>query len=449
MTGLTIAWICMTHLMVFAIVLLSKGGGRKADRTLAAIMFCFGWVHVNHLLILEQTMITHPWTHWVSVACFPFIALLGPLFLRYTSLLTGDQVEWRRYAWAHLLPIAVPLVYVGSFLFRSEEEIIKYYLRAFETQPVDANIVLAVVTLQSWFYWGWCLRMLNRHDGRIRERPFYKELNLRWLYRVIMALLVLSVLVIPATIYLIRHDMSMLFVVYPALTTMVYLLLFFSSMRFPSEQEERDMMMELLRHRLARDFHDELGGDLSKLSVISQRLELLAKDDQEIARYVRSVRDTSAQLQGSIRTMVSAMAADNRTVSTVVADLREEFMRYMDGLDMAHDCTVEGLKEGSGTLPYESVRNIHAALREAMHNAVRHAEADRITLAVSIQNDRMSITITDNGKGMDSGEARVRGLHNMEQRITAIGGRFACVSAAGRGTELRFSDIPINTEVLQ
>ena len=447
--SLTIAWICLTHLMVFAIVLLFKAKGRAANRTLAAIMFCFGWVHVNHILILEQTMVAHPWTHWVSVACFPLVGSLGPLFLRYTSLLTGDKVEWRRYAWAHLLPIAVPLAYVGSFLFRSEDGIIAYYQRVLDTQPMDANAVLAVVTVQGWVYWGWCLRMLNRHDGRIRDRPFYKEMNLRWLYRVILALLLLSVIVIPVSMYQSRYDMSILFTVYPALTTMVYLLLFFSSMRFPSEQEERDMMMELLRQRLSRDFHDELGGDLSKLSVISQQLELMASNDPDIARYVRSVRDTSAQLHGSIRTMVGAMAADSRSLNTVVADLREEFMRYMDGLGMAHGCTVEGLGEAGGTLPYESIRNIHAALREAMHNAVRHAEADRITMAVCLKGDSMSIAIADNGKGMDSSGARVRGLRNMEQRITAIGGRFNCVSAAGQGTELRFSDIPIHMEVLQ
>lgn len=449
MVSLTVAWICMTHLMVFAIVLLFKAKGRAANRTLAAIMFCFGYVHLNHILIITGSMTEHPWTHWPNVISFLFIYLVGPLFLHYTSLLTGTPVQWRRYLWVHLPPLAVPVWYIARFLFLSEQEIIDYYRMAMVVQPWDANVAVAVVTVQGCAYWLWCLRMLKRHDERIRERPFYREMNLKWLSSIIIGLLVLSFLIIPASLYVIRDDVTVLFMVYPILSTTIYMALFFSSMRFPSEQEERDMMMELLRQRLSRDFHDELGGDLSKLSVISQRLELLAADDPEIARYVRSVRDTSAQLDGSIRTMVGAMAAGSRSLNAVVADLREEFSRYMDGLDMAHECSVVGLKEASGTLPYESVRNINAALREAMHNAVRHAEADLITMAVRLKGDGMTITITDNGKGMDTNGARVRGLRNMEQRITAIGGRFECISAAGQGTELRFSDIPINTEVLQ
>jgi len=435
--------------MVFAIVLLFKGRGRAANRTLAAIMFCFGYVHLNHILIITGSMMEHPWTHWPNVISFLIIYLIGPLFLHYTSLLTGSAVQWREYFWIHLLPMIVPVWYIGRFLFLTEQEIIEYYRMAMIVQPWDANVAVAVVTVQGCAYWLWCLRMLKHHDQRIRDRPFYKEMNLKWLSTTIISLLVLSFLIIPVSLYVIRNDVTVLFMFYPILSTTIYMALFFSSIRFPSEQEERDMMMELLRHRLSRDFHDELGGDLSKLSVISQRLELLAADDPEIARYTRSVRDTSAQLHDSIRTMVSSMAAGNRTVSTMVADLREEFTRYMSDLDIAHDCSVDGVEEMGGTLPYESVRNIHAALREAMHNAVRHAEADHITMAVRMEGDTMSITVTDNGKGMDSGEVLARGLRNMEQRITAIGGRFECISAPGQGTELRFSDILIHTKVLQ
>ena len=91
------------------------------------------------------------------------------------------------------------------------------------------------------------------------------------------------------------------------------------------------------------------------------------------------------------------------------------------------------------TLLFESVR-------ELLFNAVKHAQVDRVTIDLSLdQDDALCITVADQGIGFDPAGLVERekagqagwGLFSIRERLTLLGGRFDIESAPGQGTRFR------------
>jgi signal transduction histidine kinase len=83
----------------------------------------------------------------------------------------------------------------------------------------------------------------------------------------------------------------------------------------------------------------------------------------------------------------------------------------------------------------------HALLRiaqEGLANAVRHADARRITLRLFRRDDRAELVVSDDGCGFDEESASTHGLglRVMRERARELGGAVSVTSRLGRGTEL-------------
>ncbi|HLG40462.1 MAG TPA: sensor histidine kinase [Chitinophagaceae bacterium] len=86
-------------------------------------------------------------------------------------------------------------------------------------------------------------------------------------------------------------------------------------------------------------------------------------------------------------------------------------------------------------------------IQEIIHNIVKHAEADTITMKTQKENDKLVITIQDNGKGFntESGSDGA-GLHNLKNRAKMINADLVITSQPGNGTTVSISIKPNNIE---
>ncbi len=76
-------------------------------------------------------------------------------------------------------------------------------------------------------------------------------------------------------------------------------------------------------------------------------------------------------------------------------------------------------------------------LREGVRNAVSHAEAGRITVAVEITPEKVLGLIEDNGRGFDPREVRAGGgFKSIRERAALVGGSSRFESAPGEGTKV-------------
>jgi signal transduction histidine kinase len=111
--------------------------------------------------------------------------------------------------------------------------------------------------------------------------------------------------------------------------------------------------------------------------------------------------------------------------------------------DLRIDVTVVGTDDAlSSNVEHELFRIV----QEAATNAVRHAHANALRVALELGPDRAVVTVADDGVGFDAGERRIRsrrlGLTSMRERAQALGGTFAIDSAPGAGTTIRV-EVPV------
>jgi two-component system NarL family sensor kinase len=90
------------------------------------------------------------------------------------------------------------------------------------------------------------------------------------------------------------------------------------------------------------------------------------------------------------------------------------------------------------------VNSILYIAREAMSNVIRHADASKVMIHLARMEEKLVLTIRDNGRGFNpaatdaenSSPAEGQGLRNMTERAQLLGGRFLVVSSPGHGTEV-------------
>ena len=83
---------------------------------------------------------------------------------------------------------------------------------------------------------------------------------------------------------------------------------------------------------------------------------------------------------------------------------------------------------------------VYRCVQEGLTNAIRHAQASRIDITLDKTGGALNLRIEDDGRGISSPMGR--GLTGMQERVQALGGRFAIGSTPPKGTALRIA-IPL------
>jgi signal transduction histidine kinase len=79
------------------------------------------------------------------------------------------------------------------------------------------------------------------------------------------------------------------------------------------------------------------------------------------------------------------------------------------------------------------------AVKEALHNVLKHSQATEVRIRLVSTGGRLIINVADNGRGFatDPAPDSGNGLNNMRQRLERIGGRLSLNSRPGQGTEIK------------
>jgi signal transduction histidine kinase len=190
------------------------------------------------------------------------------------------------------------------------------------------------------------------------------------------------------------------------------------------------------RERIARDLHDSIIQDLFAVGLGLQAS--LAKLDSDPNSVRASMDDAVDQLDGAISSL-RRFIFDLRPPVWARPDLEAEVRRLAADLARPHDMAVGVSVQCEPGVPGGEVAgHLVAVIREALSNALRHAEASRIDIMLWSEPTRVVATITDDGSGFDTTEEPGGlGLGNMARRVAEAGGAHTIDSAPGRGTTVR------------
>jgi two-component system sensor histidine kinase DesK len=181
------------------------------------------------------------------------------------------------------------------------------------------------------------------------------------------------------------------------------------------------------RERIARDLHDVLGHTLSVIILKSELASKLAERDVDRARAeIRDVERISREALAQVRAAIRGYRAGS------LQGEADSARATLATAGVAVECELATL-----TVPpaYEAV--LALALREAVTNIVRHADAHRCTIRLAAP---CTLTIEDDGRGGNA--AFGQGLSGMRERVESLGGTL--VRDGARGTTLTIA-LPCET----
>jgi signal transduction histidine kinase len=200
------------------------------------------------------------------------------------------------------------------------------------------------------------------------------------------------------------------------------------------------------RARIARELHDGL---VQTLGAVAYRMEYyadtLSPDTIEPVRQGLEMAGTN--VRGALRQarlMIHGLR-DPRTTDDVCDRLRAmlDVMASETGIAVSLD-----LPDTPPALPASYADTICAVAQEALLNARKHADAEAVALALLVAQDRIELTITDDGRGFEEDSQgmdppRLRyGLLGMRERAAQQGGAVTIQTAPGMGTCVTLS-LPI------
>ena len=195
------------------------------------------------------------------------------------------------------------------------------------------------------------------------------------------------------------------------------------------------------RNRLAREIHDGLGHYLTAVNIqLKAAQAILAQDPEEAARAVNKAQVLTEEALADVRRSVSALRTD-QPVSQKASQVIHLLADSISTEELQITCELKGEEPD---LPPHIVFTLYRIVQEALTNIQKHANASRALITLEYLADRLSLSVADNGAGMDPDEQQAGdhyGLVGLRERVHLMGGETSIESIPGQGVTLRV-DIP-------
>ncbi len=202
-------------------------------------------------------------------------------------------------------------------------------------------------------------------------------------------------------------------------------------------ERSRELTIAEERSRLAHELHDAVSQKLFSLRLTAQAAARLVDRDPSRAKgELQQVAALAAEAAEELRAAVVELRPAALDEDGLVATLRTQ----VQVLDRAHSARVTFTARGVRALPATQEEAVLRVAQEALHNALRHAEADHVDVTLERRGNGAVLRVADDGKGFDPGIIRRAGRHlglvSMRDRASGVGGGLTVESEPGKGAAI-------------
>jgi len=186
--------------------------------------------------------------------------------------------------------------------------------------------------------------------------------------------------------------------------------------------------------RMGRELHDEAGQQVAIVQLALERLRpfLAPEGEPRLEEALSILRDAGEAIRRVSHELRPAVL-DELGLEPALRTLAEGVSRR-SGVRVPLDV------EAGGRLPHRVETALYRAAQEGLQNAVRHAQARTVSVAVGRSQRDVALEIRDDGRGFDARLVRERrgiGLEGIRERLVRLGGSLEIESRPGAGTTLR------------
>lgn len=189
------------------------------------------------------------------------------------------------------------------------------------------------------------------------------------------------------------------------------------------------------RNRLARDLHDSVKQQVFATAMQIGASKALFNSNPEQARlHLVESEQLVRQAQQELTTLILELrpaALEGKGLAQALRDYATDWSRQTK-------VTVDVRISGNRPLPLSVEQALFRVAQEALANVARHSRAAAVDIYLAWQDGVVKLTINDNGRGFNVGQANGRGvgLRSMAERIEVLGGQLEVKSQVGQGTQI-------------
>jgi len=188
------------------------------------------------------------------------------------------------------------------------------------------------------------------------------------------------------------------------------------------------------RKHIAREIHDELGQMVTGLKMdIGMCKKTVAAAMPELEDKITGIVELTDKIVKTIRRIASELRPNILDDIGLVATMQWQSREFEKRSGLK--CQFETNLEDDAALPADVCSNVFRIYQETLTNVMRHAQATKVVASLIKKENRLLLTITDDGKGFNTLEKqKTLGLLGMRERAIMLNGSFSISSVINKGT---------------
>ena len=189
------------------------------------------------------------------------------------------------------------------------------------------------------------------------------------------------------------------------------------------------LVIQAERQRISTEIHDDLGAGLSAVRLLAE-LTKNKLPETEAKKEVGKIHASLGELSHKMREVIWSLNTDNDYLENLLFYIRRQALLLFENSPIQLKVSFPSQAIPLVAISGEKRRHIYLAVKEALHNCLKHSGAKNCELAMRIENRVLQLTVTDDGAGFSppGKEKAGNGLTNMKKRMEQMAGRFEVLS---------------------
>jgi signal transduction histidine kinase len=197
----------------------------------------------------------------------------------------------------------------------------------------------------------------------------------------------------------------------------------------------REREATVIRTRLARDLHDEVGSNLAAVIQLSGALEAEV-DDSSVRAELGHIRQVARETSDALRDMVWMLHNRRSSATDLAKQMEDVAKRMLKGRNVEVLLTNPA---ATVSVQLETRRNVLLAFREILSNVIQHSDARNVKVWMSAEHGKIRFRVVDDGRGFVPDDSSFGwGLRNLRKRAEEMRGAVRVESELGQGSMVEF-----------
>jgi PAS domain S-box-containing protein len=206
-----------------------------------------------------------------------------------------------------------------------------------------------------------------------------------------------------------------------------------AALRERKQAEEASVLEE--RNRIAREIHDTLAQVLTGVIIQMQTAKVVVPNDSRAKKPIDIAYDLAREGLAEARRSVWALRPPRLDREGLSHTLQHLVNSLTTGTTLQAQCQIQ---DPPDPLPSDIETNLLRIVQESTVNAIKHANASKISVELTFDSQAIRLRVQDNGDGFtpDYHSGLGFGLMGMRERVQNLGGKLIVTSQVGQGTEV-------------